>query len=115
MSRLAIYSVIYVTGVLISAFSQIMLKASAGRKYKSRIKEYLNPLVITAYAIFFGCTLISMYALKVVPLSMSPVLEGTGYIFVTVLSFLFFKERLTIRQLAGMALVLGGIVIFALG
>ena len=115
MSRLAIYSVIYVTGVLISAFSQITLKASADRTYKSRIKEYLNPLVITAYAIFFGCTLISMYALKVVPLSMSPVLEGTGYIFVTVLSFLFFKERLTIRQLAGMALVLGGIVIFALG
>lgn len=114
MSALLKYSLIYVTGVLISAFSQIMLKKAAGRQYSSKIKEYLNPLVIIAYMLFFGCTLISMFALKVVPLSMSPMLEATGYIFVAVLSFIFFKERLNKRQLLGMALVLAGIVIFSL-
>ena len=115
MSALLKYSLIYVTGVLISAFSQIMLKKAAGRQYSSKIKEYLNPLVIIAYMLFFGCTLISMFALKVVPLSMSPMLEATGYIFVAVLSFIFFKERLNKRQLLGMALVFAGIVIFSLG
>lgn len=44
-------------------------------------KEYLNPLVIIAYILFFGTTFISMYALKVVPLSMAPILEASGYIF----------------------------------
>ena len=115
MSALLKYSLIYVTGVLISAFSQIMLKKAAGRQYSSKIKEYLKPLVIIAYMLFFGCTLISMFALKVVPLSMSPMLEATGYIFVAVLSFIFFKERLNKRQLLGMALVFAGIVIFSLG
>ena len=114
MSELAIYSLIMVTATLISSFSQIMLKKSAQKTYPSRIREYLNPLVITAYGLFFGCTLLSMYALKVVPLSMSPILEASGYIFVAVLSFVFFKEKLTKRPLAGMGLIIGGIIVFTL-
>lgn len=114
MSELAIYSLIMVGATLISSFSQIMLKKSAQKTYPSRIKEYLNPLVITAYGLFFGCTLLSMYALKVVPLSMSPILEASGYIFVAVLSFVFFKEKLTKRQIVGMGLIIGGIVVYTL-
>lgn len=114
MSELAIYSLIMVGSTLISSFSQIMLKKSAQKTYPSRIKEYLNPLVITAYGLFFGCTLLSMYALKVVPLSMSPILEASGYIFVAVLSFVFFKEKLTKKQLIGMCLIIGGIVVYTL-
>ena len=114
MSELAIYSLIMVGATLISSFSQIMLKKSAQKTYPSRIREYLNPLVITAYGLFFGCTLLSMYALKVVPLSMSPILEASGYIFVAVLSFIFFKEKLTKRQIVGMVLIIGGIVVYSL-
>ncbi|MCM1299440.1 MAG: EamA family transporter [Firmicutes bacterium] len=114
MSELAVYSCIMVASALISSFSQIMLKKSAQKTYPSKIREYLNPLVIFAYGLFFLCTLISMYALKVVPLSMSPVLEASGYIFVAVLSYIFFKERLTKRQLLGMALIISGIVIYTL-
>ena len=55
-----------------------------------------------------------MYALKVVPLSMSPLLDATGYIFVTVLSYLFFREIPGKKQLAGLVLILTGIVIYAL-
>ena len=47
------YALIVLLGVFISAISQVMLKKSAVKKYDSRIKEYLNPLVIFAYFIFF--------------------------------------------------------------
>lgn len=114
MSDLFIYSCILVCSTLISSFSQIMLKKSAEKKYPSKLKEYLNPLVIFAYGLFFGCTLISMYALKVVPLSMSPILEASGYVFVAILSYIFFKEKLTKRQLLGMLLIIGGIAVFTL-
>lgn len=114
MSELAIYSCIMIGSTLISAFSQIMLKKSAQKSYESKIKEYINPLVIIAYGLFFGCTLISVYSLKVVPLSMSPILEASGYIFVAILSYIFFKEKLTKRQLLGMLLIVGGIVIYTL-
>ncbi len=114
MSKLGIYSCIMIIGVLISSFSQIMLKKSAQKTYENKLREYLNPLVITAYTLFFGCSLLSVYALKVVPLSMSPILEASGYIFVAVLSYIFFKEKLTKKQFFGMALIIGGIVIYTL-
>lgn len=114
MSELAIYSCIMICSTLVSSFSQIMLKKSAQKEYKSKIQEYLNPLVIIAYGLFFGCTFLSLYALKVVPLSMSPILEATGYIFVAVLSYIFFKEKLTKKQLIGMIFIIGGIIIYSL-
>ncbi|MGN0665647.1 MAG: EamA family transporter [Huintestinicola sp.] len=114
MSELVKYSLIMLTSVFISSVSQIMLKKSAGKHYESRIKEYMNPVVITAYGLFFGCTLISMYALKVVPLSMSPVLESAGYIFVAVLSRIFLGEKPKKKQIMGMVLIIAGIIIFAL-
>ncbi len=111
MNDMIKFSCFMVLSTFISSVSQIILKKSSQKKYPSRIKEYLNPLVITAYSIFFICTLLSMYALKVVPLLFAPMLESSGYIFVTVLSYLFLKEKLTKRQMAGMILILTGIVI----
>ena len=112
--ELLIYSGIMLFGVLVSSVSQILLKISAKRTYPSKIKEYLNPLVIIGYGMFFGCTLVSLYALKVVPLSMAPILEASGYIFVAVLSFVFFKEKLNRYQLLGMLLILIGIAVYTI-
>lgn len=114
MSKLLIYSLILFCGVVVSAFSQILLKKSAKKHYDSVIKEYLNPLVIIAYGMFFGCTLISVVAMKVVPLSMSPIIESTSYIITPLLSFLILGERATKKQLAGMAVIVIGILIFVI-
>lgn len=113
MSELAIYSCIMILSALVSSVSQIMLKKSAQKSYETKLKEYLNPFVIVAYMLFFGCTLISMLALKVVPLSMAPILEATGYIFVAILGYIFLKEKLTKKQLIGMILIIIGIVIYS--
>ena len=113
-NELAIYSLILICGTLVSAISQIMLKKSAQKEYPSKLKEYLNPLVIIAYGLFFGTTFISMYALKVVPLSMAPILEASGYIFVAILSYIFLKEKMTKRQFLGTGLIIVGIIIYSL-
>ena len=113
MTQLTKYALLLVLSSLISSFSQILLKKSAGKKYSSKLREYLNIPVITSYAVFFLCTLITMYSLKVVPLSMSPLLEATGYIFVTALSFLFFREIPEKKQLLGLMLILAGIAVYA--
>ena len=113
MTRLTKYALLLVLSSLISSLSQILLKKSAGKQYDSKLREYLNIPVMTSYAIFFLCTLISMYGLKVVPLSMSPLLDATGYIFVTILSFLFFREIPDKKQLIGLGLILMGIVVYA--
>lgn len=115
MSKMVIFSGIFLLSVLISSVSQVMLKKSANKTYDNKIKEYLNPTVIIAYGMFFGATLLTMYAYKVVPLSFGPILESAGYIFVAVLSFFILKERFTWKQTLGMVLILAGIALFSLG
>lgn len=114
MNKLSTAVCILLLSVFISSVSQILLKKAANRKYESPVREYLNPLVIGAYAMFFSSVILTMLALKTVPLSMSPILESTGYIFVSVLGYFFLKERFSRRKLAGIALILVGIAIFSI-
>ena len=114
MSELQVGVCVLLISVMISSVSQILLKKAANSSYRNPLMEYLNPLVIGAYAMFFGSVILTMIALKYVPLSMSPILESTGYIFVSVLGYLFLKERFSRRKLLGFALILCGIVIFNL-
>lgn len=114
MSSLSTAVCVLLVSVFISSVSQILLKKAANRKYDSPLREYLNPLVIGAYAMFFGSVILTMLALKFVPLSMSPILESTGYIFVSVLGYFFLRERFSRKKLIGIALILVGIAIFSM-
>lgn len=114
MSDLSKYIAIWMFSVFISSVSQVMLKIAANKTYDKKIKEYLNPIVITAYGIFFISTLLTMYALKFVPLTMSPIIESTSYIFVPVLGFLILREKISKRRLLGMGIMVIGIFVFTL-
>ena len=114
MSRLQMSVCLLLFSVFISSVSQILLKKAANKTYESTIKEYMNPLVIGAYGMFFCSVILTMLALRYVPLSMSPILESTGYIFVSVMGYIFLKERFTRRKLCGFALILAGVIIFNL-
>ena len=109
-----IYSGVFLLGVLISSFSQVLLKRSAEHTYDSFIKEYLNPKVIVAYLLFFSATFCSVIAYKVIPLSLGPLLESVGYIFVTIWGWMFFRERVNRKKLFGLVLILTGIAIYSL-
>lgn len=102
-------------GTFISSVSQVMLKKSANRSYPSRAREYLNPLVITAYAMFFAATLLSVAAYRTLDLSAGAILECSGYLYITVFGAMFFGEKVTRRKLAALALIAAGTVIFSLG
>lgn len=108
------YIIVWIISVLISSVAQVMLKAEANKEHESRIKEYLNPMVITAYAIFFLSTFLTMYALKYVPLTYSPIIEPLSYIFVPVIGVMILKEKISIRRSLGIGIMLVGIVIFSM-
>lgn len=114
MSKVFIYGLIYVTGVLISAFAQVLLKKSADTKKESIIKEYLNAKTICSYLIFFVATLCSVFAYKYLPLSYGPILGTLEYIFVAVLSCIFLKEKIKKKKLIGLLIVLMGVFIYSI-
>ena len=108
MSTLTGSICLLLVSVFISSVSQILLKKAADRTYEN------HPLVIFSYGMFFCSVILTMLALKKVPLSMQPILESTGYIFVAVMGYIFLKETLSRRKMAGIALILVGIIVFSL-
>lgn len=114
MDKRLLFSIIYLFSVFMSSVSQVLLKKSAMQPHESKLKEYLNIRVIAAYVIFFGSTLVTVFALRYVPMSQGYIFEATGYVYVGVLSVLFLKEKLSKRKLLGMALILAGAVVFGL-
>ena len=112
--RVLSYAVLMLFGTFISAVAQVMLKKAAQKQYASFWQEYLNPRVIIAYVIFFGASLLAVFAYKAVPLSMGPILEATGYLYITIFSVCIFHEKLNAKKIIALALIVGGIAVYSL-
>ena len=110
---LLIYACIMLFGTFISAISQVILKKAAGKTCENKIREYVNLPVISAYTIFVVATFLSVFAYKVVPLSMGPILEATSYIYITVFGVTIFKERLTKRKVVALITIIAGIIVYS--
>jgi len=107
------YAGISLVSVFVSSVSQVMLKKAAMRIYPSKLREYMNPLVICAYILFVGTTFLSMYALKGISLSMGAVLEATGYFWVTFWGVTIFQEKLSRKKVLALSLIVCGIIVYS--
>ena len=105
---------IFLISVLVSSFSQIILKISSEKKHKDILHEYVNPRVIGAYGMFVISTLLTMYAYKGVPLTLGTLLEAVGYIYIPVLSYIFLRERITINKIIGSSFIILGIAVYVM-
>ena len=114
MNSIWVYVGIYLCSVFVASVSQILLKTAANRTYPTRIKEYLNRYVIAGYALLFVSTILTMLALKKVPLSWANVIESVGYFFVFIMGYLILKERFSRRKLLGILVIFVGIGVFLL-
>lgn len=112
MNSIVFYSIIYLIGVIISSFAQLLLKKASSINYNNKIKEYLNFKTLFAYFVFFSATIFSVYSYKGIPLSLGPILGTTEYIFITILSIVFLKEKISIKKILGLSLVLVGIFVY---
>lgn len=108
------YLVLYLASVFLSSVSQVLLKKAAMRSHASAIKEYTDWRILVGYSIFIGCTLLTMIAYRGVPLNWGPVLEASGYLYITVFGVFIFKEKLSGKKLAALGLIIAGILIYSL-
>ena len=102
---------IYLITPLLSAVSQLILKKAADNPRYTGARAYLNAPVILAYALFFGCMLLNVVALRTLELTVASVLEASSYIYEMLLSWWFLKEKITPRRLIGNLLIIVGIVL----
>ncbi|MDR1014711.1 MAG: EamA family transporter [Coriobacteriales bacterium] len=111
MPETSLFLLVMVLSVFVSSFSQILLKVSAGKTYTSRINEYLNPWVVGAYLLTFCSTVVTVVAYRYVALSMGPVIESLGYVFIALLSYLILKEKISGKKMIGLGLIVCGVLV----
>jgi len=105
---------LFVVSTFLAAGPQILLKLSADRPHASRWKEYLNPFVLIAYALFTISLVMTVIAYKNISLSLGRMLDSTTYIFVALLGSVILKEKLKGRQIVGILLICAGIIVFSI-
>lgn len=115
MSKVVFGATIYLFMTFLASVAQILLKKSALRPHASRIKEYLNAYVLIAYAMIFSTMMSLIYVYKFIPLSLGPIIESTGYIFVSILGTFYLGERMSRKKILGIFLIILGVIIFSLG
>lgn len=103
---------VLILSVFIAAVSQIILKKSALKEYKSVINEYLNPYVITGYGMMVVSTVLTIIALRGMDYSNVPVIECLGYLFVMFMSRIFLGEKITKRKIIGNLMIIVGIMVY---
>jgi undecaprenyl phosphate-alpha-L-ara4N flippase subunit ArnE len=70
----------------------------------------LNPLFLAALALYGFGTVVWIFVLKQVPLTIAYSFMGLTFCFVPLMAQLFLGEALTFRYFLGVALIIGGMV-----
>lgn len=113
MNEISITSMgVYLLGVFLSSVSQVLLKKGAMKEHKNIIREYLNVYVIFGYGLFFLCVFLNTIAYRGIPMSLGPVLETTGYIYVTIFGVVIFHEKMNKKKFGALCLILLGIIVY---
>ncbi|MEZ3502930.1 MAG: multidrug ABC transporter [Lachnospiraceae bacterium] len=100
--------------VFVASVSQILLKQSAQTEHKNIIYKFLNWRVLLGYALLFGTTIINVFAYRGVELKVTPMIESTGIIWVTILAVFLLGERPTKRAILSIIVTIVGIIVFSL-
>ena len=107
------YYLIVILSVMAAAGAQMLLKKAATIHYPSFWQQYVNPWVIGGYAIMGLAMLANIFAMsKGVQLKEVGIIESLSYLFVPVLAFFIFGEKLSVRKVCAIGVIVVGIVIF---
>lgn len=110
---MTIYHLIVAGSVLVAAIAQMALKKGAEILHKKWIYDYLNVWVIGGYALMFGSILLDIFCVsRGVQVKEVSTIESLSYLFVPLLGWAIFKEKITLRKAGAIALILAGVVIF---
>ena len=106
------YWIVLFLAVIISSASQMLLKKGATIHYSSAIREYLNPWVISGYALMILSTLCVIFAYRGVAYKNGAIIESLGYLLIMFLGRIFFGEKITKKKVIGNAIILAGVIVF---
>lgn len=81
---------------------------------RTLITKFLNWRVILGYGLLFGTTVLNVFAYRGIELKVTPMIEATGIIWVTLLAASILGERPTKRTILSIVITVIGIIVFSL-
>jgi len=102
--------------VVLVGCGQVLFKASAAQWRLDAglwvaMRSLLSPTFVAALAIYAIATMLWVYALRLVPLSMAYPLYALAFLLVPILAHYFAGEPLTANTLIGGAVIVAGVAI----
>lgn len=107
------YYLIVILSVFAAACAQMLLKQGARNEYATWWRQYVNGWVIGGYGIMACSLVLNIWCMsKGVQVKEVSVIESMSYLFVPVLAFMLFKEKLTMRKICAIGIIIGGVILF---
>lgn len=105
--------IIVVVSVFVASIAQMMLKKGATISHSSFLKEYLNVWVLGGYTLMGISMLVNIFAMsRGVRVKEVSIIESLSYLFVPVLSWILFKEGISLRKWLSIVVILIGMFVF---
>jgi undecaprenyl phosphate-alpha-L-ara4N flippase subunit ArnE len=98
----------------VGSFAAVALKKGSAR-LKKGLRHMLNPYQVLGVVIYVASSVLFVLGIKHGELSVLYPMVSLGYIFTLLWSRLFFREPFTRQKLAGLGLIIGGVVLVGLG
>ena len=100
--------------VILSAFSQMLLKHGAKNGHTDFLRQYLDPWVIGGYFLLALSAVLVVFAHRGVEYKNVPVIESLGFPLVMLLGRVFFGEKLNKNKIIGVCMILAGVLVYYL-
>ena len=107
------YILLVILAVFAAAGAQVLLKKGAMKEYASFWRQYINPWVISGYAVMGTSFLLNVFCMGHGVLAKEvSIIESLSYLFVPCLSWFFFREHITWRRIGAITIILVGLIVF---
>jgi multidrug transporter EmrE-like cation transporter len=107
-------SILYLVSVIVfTGSSQVLLKMGANSANKKKfIVAYANPYTFTAYSLYMLTTILTVYALKNIPLNLFYASTSLKFVLILILSRLMLREKINSRKVFAVLLIVAGVIVF---
>jgi small multidrug resistance pump len=104
-----IYYVVLGIGILAGIVGQMLLKAGADAP--TLIEQIFRPSTLIGLAFYGSAAFLYIFALRKIPVSVAFPSVSLSYAIVAVLGHFLFGEPFGIKQIGGIVLIMGGVVL----
>ena len=106
---MTLYYVALAIGILAGIAGQILLKAGASAP--DLVSQLLRPSTLCGLALYGSAAFLYIVALRKIPVSVAFPSVSLSYAIVAVLGHVVFGEPFGVKQIGGIALIVGGVVL----